>query len=191
MEFHGNREYDKVRPYDYTAMRLRCLCVLQCLKKVCIFLLYTICLRWWRVCCKYADAKTSQFKRTCFVLNCEISLFYTALWWSAPHLLSYHRDSDQLRYHLRGSECMAVLSVSHIAANYGQTSIIRRIKSRSFKFYRLLSQNFAFCVTRTDPRPAVRPAEGPNSFHWNVKLEVLSCCTKFHEPHDVLECVHF
>ena len=21
-------------------------------------------------------------------------------------------------------------------------------------------------VTRTDPRPAVRPAEGPNSFHW-------------------------
>ena len=21
------------------------------------------------------------------------------------------------------------------------------------------------CVTRTDPRPAVRPAEGPNSFH--------------------------
>ena len=47
-------------------------------------------------------------------------------------------------------------------------------------------------VTRTDPRPAVRPAEGPNSFHWkNVKLEVLSCCTKFHEPHVVSEYVHF
>ena len=29
-------------------------------------------------------------------------------------------------------------------------------------------------------------AEGPNSIHWkNVKLEVLSCCTKFHEPHVV------
>ena len=36
--------------------------------------------------------------------------------------------------------------------------------------------------SRTDPRLALRPAEGPNSFHWkNVKLEVLSCCTKFHE----------
>ena len=47
-------------------------------------------------------------------------------------------------------------------------------------------------LTRTDPRPAVRPAEGPNSFHWkNVKLEVLSCCTKFHEPHVVLEYAHF
>ena len=47
-------------------------------------------------------------------------------------------------------------------------------------------------VTRTDPRPALRPAEGPNSFHWkNVKLEVLSCCTKFHEPHVVSEYVHF
>ena len=43
-------------------------------------------------------------------------------------------------------------------------------------------------VTRTDPRPA----EGPNSFHWkNVKLEVLSCYTKFHEPHVVSEYVHF
>ena len=43
-------------------------------------------------------------------------------------------------------------------------------------------------VTRT----AVRPAEGPNSFHWkNVKLEVFSCCTKFHEPHVVLEYAHF
>ena len=43
-------------------------------------------------------------------------------------------------------------------------------------------------VTRTDPRPAVKPAEGPNSFHWkNVQLEVLSCCTKFHEPRVVLE----
>ena len=42
-------------------------------------------------------------------------------------------------------------------------------------------------LTQTDPRPAVRPAEGPNSLHWkNVKLEVLSCCTKFHEPHVVL-----
>ena len=42
--------------------------------------------------------------------------------------------------------------------------------------------------TRTDPRPAVRPAEGRNSFHWkNVQLEVLSCCTKFHEPRVVLE----
>ena len=47
-------------------------------------------------------------------------------------------------------------------------------------------------LTRTDPRPVVRPAEGPNSFHWkNVKLEVLSCCTKFHEPHVVSEYVHF
>ena len=46
--------------------------------------------------------------------------------------------------------------------------------------------------TRTDPRPAVRPAEGPNSFHWkNVKLKVLSCCTKFHEPHVVSEYAHF
>ena len=47
-------------------------------------------------------------------------------------------------------------------------------------------------LTRTDPRPAVRPAEGPNSFHWkNVKLEVLSCCTKFHELHVVSEYAHF
>ena len=47
-------------------------------------------------------------------------------------------------------------------------------------------------IARTDPRPAVRPAEGPNSFHWkNVKLEVLSCCTKFHEPHVVSEYAHF
>ena len=46
--------------------------------------------------------------------------------------------------------------------------------------------------TRMDPRPAVRPAEGPNLFHWkNVKLEVLSCCTKFHEPHVVSEYAHF
>ena len=46
--------------------------------------------------------------------------------------------------------------------------------------------------TRTDPRATVRPAEGPNSFHWkNMKLEVLSCCTKFHEPHVVLEYAHF
>ena len=27
-------------------------------------------------------------------------------------------------------------------------------------------------ITRTDPRPAVRPAEGPNSFHWKNVLEV-------------------
>ena len=42
------------------------------------------------------------------------------------------------------------------------------------------------------PRPDVRPAGGPNSFHWkNVKVAVLSCCTKFHEPHVVLEYAHF
>ena len=47
-------------------------------------------------------------------------------------------------------------------------------------------------VTCMDPRPAVRPAEGPNSFHWKkVKLEVLHCCTKFHKPHVVLEYAHF
>ena len=39
---------------------------------------------------------------------------------------------------------------------------------------------------------AGRGAEGPNSFHWkNVKLEVLSCCTKFHEPHVVSEYAYF
>ena len=31
-------------------------------------------------------------------------------------------------------------------------------------FCRLAQQEF----TRTDPRPAVRPAEGPNSFHWKT-----------------------
>ena len=46
--------------------------------------------------------------------------------------------------------------------------------------------------TWTDLRPAVRPIEGPNSFHWKyVKLKVLPCCTKFHEPHVVLEYAHF
>ena len=43
-------------------------------------------------------------------------------------------------------------------------------------------------LTRTDSRPVVRPTEGPNSFHWkNVKFKVLTCCTKFHDPHVVLE----
>ena len=47
-------------------------------------------------------------------------------------------------------------------------------------------------VTWTDPRPAVRPAEGPNLFHWKkVKLEILLCFTKFHEPYVVLEYAHF
>ena len=47
-------------------------------------------------------------------------------------------------------------------------------------------------LTLTDPRSAMRPAEGPNSFHWkNVKLEVLSCCKKFHEPHVVSEYAYF
>ena len=61
----------------------------------------------------------------------------------------------------------------------------------SFAFFvQLLSAEYQ--ITRTDPRPAVRPAEGPNSFHWkNVGLEVLFCCTKFHEPHVVSEYAHF
>ena len=47
-------------------------------------------------------------------------------------------------------------------------------------------------VTWTDQKPIVRLAEGPNSFHWKkVKLEVLPCCTKFHEPHVVLEYAQF
>ena len=51
---------------------------------------------------------------------------------------------------------------------------------------------FTIAITRTDPRQAMRPAEGPNSLHWkNVKLEVLSRCKKIHEPHAVLEYAYF
>ena len=40
-----------------------------------------------------------------------------------------------------------------------------------FMFFVLCSVTSDCTVTRTDPRSAVRPAEGPNSFHWK-KSEV-------------------
>ena len=44
---------------------------------------------------------------------------------------------------------------------------------------------------RTRGRPWGRLRARIRSIEKNVKLEVLSCCTKFHEPHVVLEYAHF
>ena len=67
-------------------------------------------------------------------------------------------------------------SLAHLSLGFDELTVLRKLNS----WLPMSSRDF----TRTDPRPAVRPAEGPNSFHWKKvgsfillhKISRTACC---------------